>query len=125
MKKNYRKRKGFTLIEMTIVLFIISLLVLIIIPNMTKSRENANAVHKNAMISVVQSQLDDYLDDHPENDEPGRGVSLSKLQTSGYLSNDQVKKASAEKIDIDNSKAPVVTKDGKPINKSDQNSSQS
>ncbi|XIF20384.1 MAG: prepilin-type N-terminal cleavage/methylation domain-containing protein [Acetilactobacillus jinshanensis] len=67
MKKALKKRKGFTLIEMTIVLFIISLLILIIIPNISKSREHAQDVHSNAMVSVVQSQIDAYLDDNPDN----------------------------------------------------------
>ncbi|WP_286007010.1 prepilin-type N-terminal cleavage/methylation domain-containing protein [Ligilactobacillus aviarius] len=44
-----KKVKGFTLIEMAIVLFIISLLILIIIPNINHQRKNAVNVNSNAM----------------------------------------------------------------------------
>lgn len=37
-----KRRRGFTLIEMTIVLFIISLLVLIILPNLNGQRGHAD-----------------------------------------------------------------------------------
>jgi competence protein ComGC len=37
-------KKGFTLIEMTIVLFIISLLILIILPNVTSQKKNARHI---------------------------------------------------------------------------------
>ncbi|MDN6543613.1 MAG: prepilin-type N-terminal cleavage/methylation domain-containing protein, partial [Lentilactobacillus parabuchneri] len=49
MKKQVKKtRSGFTLIEMTIVLFIISLLILIIIPNLSNQRKLAQSVHSSA-----------------------------------------------------------------------------
>ena len=40
-----KKRRGFTLIEMAIVLFIISLLILIILPNIGTQRKHANTVN--------------------------------------------------------------------------------
>ena len=47
MLKKLKKRvaKGFTLVEMTIVLFIISLLILIIVPNLGAQRKHATSVN--------------------------------------------------------------------------------
>ncbi len=65
-KKQVKKmRSGFTLIEMTIVLFIISLLILIIIPNLSNQRKHAQSVHSSAMTEVVQAQIDAYFSQHP------------------------------------------------------------
>ena len=49
-----KKVKGFTLIEMAIVLFIISLLILIIIPNINHQRKNAVNVNSNAMRTELE-----------------------------------------------------------------------
>ena len=53
-----RKREAFTLLEMSIVLFIISLLILIVLPNLTAQRKSAKRIHRDAMVSVVQTQVD-------------------------------------------------------------------
>lgn len=50
---------------MTIVLFIISLLILIIIPNLSNQRKHAQSVHSSAMTEVVQAQIDAYFSQHP------------------------------------------------------------
>ena len=99
-KRVGRSRNGFTLIEMTVVLFIISLLVLIIIPNISSARNHANTVHKHAMVSVVQTQIDDYLDNHSKS-----AVSYDDLVQDGDLTTTQRNKAEAEGINIHNNKA--------------------
>lgn len=46
IKKNQSKNKSaFTLVEMAIVLFIISLLILLIVPNLSKQRTHADKVN--------------------------------------------------------------------------------
>ena len=95
-----KKRAGFTLLEMSIVLFIISLLILIILPNLAQQRQNANRIHRNAMVSVVQTQVDSY-----ENETGHTSVSLDKLQEHNYLTSAQVQKAKKEGITIVNGKA--------------------
>jgi len=89
---------GFTLIEMTIVLFIISLLILIIIPNLSNQRKHAQGIHANAMVSVVQSQFDAYETEFPNQSK----VTLIDLQKKGYLSQKQLKEAQASGIKIKN-----------------------
>ena len=56
MKKT--KMKAFTLVEMAIVIFIISLLILIIMPNVAKQRSNAEKVNTQAL----QAELDTHLE---------------------------------------------------------------
>lgn len=95
-----RRRSGFTLIEMAVVLFIISLLVLIILPNLANQRKHATGVHRDAMVSVVQTQIDLY-----ENENGEGNVSFDALQKSDYLTPEQVQKAQKEKITIVGDKA--------------------
>ncbi|MEZ7170951.1 competence type IV pilus major pilin ComGC [Sporosarcina sp. OR05] len=75
-----KSQKGFTLIEMMIVLLIISVLVLIAIPNVTKHSSTIDQKGCEAFIKMAQGQLQAYLLDHkdPIND-------ISVLVTNGYL----------------------------------------
>lgn len=102
MVKKYLKKKkaGFTLLEMSIVLFIISLLILIILPNLAQQRKNATRIHQNAMVAVVQTQVDAY-----ENETGSANVSLDQLRQRDYLTAAQVQKAKKEHITIINGKA--------------------
>lgn len=95
------KKHGFTLIEMTIVLFIISLLILVIIPNLSNQRKNAQGIHTGAMTSVVQSQIDAYLNEHNSD----LSVTYAQLQNDGYLTKKQIQKAKSEGIKIKNNEA--------------------
>ncbi|MFK3937229.1 competence type IV pilus major pilin ComGC [Alkalihalobacillus sp. NPDC078783] len=60
MKKWLRCKKGFTLVEMLVVLMIISILLLIAIPNMTKNNEVANEKGCEATLKLLQSQVSVY-----------------------------------------------------------------
>ncbi|GAB6092364.1 competence type IV pilus major pilin ComGC [Furfurilactobacillus curtus] len=90
-----RARSGFTLIEMAVVLFIISLLILIILPNITDSRRSATKTHGQALTQVVQTQVDLYQNDHGD-----QTVTFDELQTGKYLTGRQIDKAKAEGIEI-------------------------
>ena len=54
------KRNGFTLIEMLIVLFIITVLILIAIPNITKHFQSVDDKGCNAYVKMVQGQVEAY-----------------------------------------------------------------
>lgn len=95
MKKLNKKRHGFTLLEMAIVLFIISLLILIVLPNLASQRKHASGVHRSAMVSVVQTQIDLY-----QNETGEVKVDFETLQAQDYLTKDQVAKAQKENISI-------------------------
>lgn len=91
-------RRGFTLIEMAIVLFIVALLILIVVPNLSHQKKHAQTVHTSAMTTVVQTQLDTYLDDTDK-----KTATLEELEKTGYLTDKQVNMAKKEGIRISGS----------------------
>ncbi|MDD9138611.1 prepilin-type N-terminal cleavage/methylation domain-containing protein [Fructobacillus sp. CRL 2054] len=97
--RNVVRKKGrsaFTLIEATVVLFIIALLLLLILPNLNRQRERAEATHREAMVGRVQTQVDLYLNDHPDQ----KSVSYEDLRRGDYLTKQQLEKAQKLKIVI-------------------------
>lgn len=94
------RRPAFTLLEMSIVLFIISLLILIVLPNLAQQRKHADRVHGNAMVAVVQTQIDAY-----ENETGANNANYETLQSKDYLTKAQVQRARRNHIVIINGKA--------------------
>lgn len=60
MKKLWKDQRGFTLVEMMIVLLIISVLILISIPNVTKHSANIDEKGCNAFLKMVEGQIQAY-----------------------------------------------------------------
>ncbi|GAQ02034.1 competence type IV pilus major pilin ComGC [Companilactobacillus pabuli] len=81
-------RKGFTLIEMVVVLFIISLLMLIMVPNIVAQKENADKKSDEAFKTTLITQAETYLADHPDK----TTVSVADLQKENYITADQSKR---------------------------------
>ena len=79
------KVKAFTLVEMLVVLLIISVLLLLFVPNLTKQKEAVNDKGKAAVVKVVESQAELYSLDKNED------ASLSKLQADGRITKEQAK----------------------------------
>ncbi len=79
IKKLHSNEKGFTLIEMMIVLLIITILVLIAIPNVTKHSKSIDEKGCAAYIKMVEGQVQAYKMDKKSI------PSLSSLETEGYL----------------------------------------
>ncbi|WP_026674863.1 competence type IV pilus major pilin ComGC [Alkalihalobacterium bogoriense] len=82
MKKLLKKQAGFTLIEMMIVLLIISILLLIAVPNMTKNTAVAGDKSCDATIKLLQTQVGAY-----EVEKGSLPASLQALQDEGYVDN--------------------------------------
>ena len=97
-KVKVKKVKGFTLIEMAIVLFIISLLILIIIPNINHQRKNAVNVNSNAMRTELRTQAQLYLSEHLNTE--ASALTTNMLVTDHYLTNQQAKKLADQKITV-------------------------
>lgn len=79
-----KNQKGFTLIEMLIVLTIISVLLILIVPNLSKKSETVQTKGCEALIQVAESQVQSYRIDHP-------GESIPTIQTlldENYLKSD-------------------------------------
>ena len=86
--KTQKKMSAFTLIEMVLVLFIISLLLLLVIPNINHQRQRANTINTEALDTQFKTQAQLYLEEHPTVDK----VSTSELLKDGYLTEEQAEK---------------------------------
>ncbi len=96
--KRIKQQVGFTLIEMLIVLLIISVLILITIPNVTKHFATVDEKGCKAYISMVQGQVEAYRVDfmvYP---------TIEDLVANGYLKKDETTCPNKEEI--------VITDDG-------------
>ena len=87
MKKLLKKKKGFTLIELLICLFIIGLMMLLIIPNIAKQREEAQKKADDAIVKVIKNQQELYQLDKNVKDKP----SADQLAKENYISAEQLK----------------------------------
>jgi competence protein ComGC len=88
MLKTFRKiiiasERAFTLIEMMIVLLIISVLLLIAVPNMIKSQDVVQDKSTQATVKLVQSQVAAYQMDH----DGTLPASLDELVQQDYVDN--------------------------------------
>ncbi|MFF2448607.1 competence type IV pilus major pilin ComGC [Neobacillus sp. NPDC058068] len=72
--------KGFTLIEMMIVMLVISVLLIVTIPNVAKHNSNINNKGCQAYVKMVQAEVQAY-----EMDNNNKVPTLEDLEKSGYL----------------------------------------
>ena len=90
MKKQlfkWKNNKGFTLVEMVIVLFIISLLSLLFIPNITQTKEKVQTESKGAFETVIKTQAELY-----KLEKGSYPTSLEDLKSNNYINEGQLKK---------------------------------
>lgn len=90
MKKIWKKLrqktvKGFTLVEMLIVLLIISVLMLLFVPNLSKQKDVVREKGDAAVVKVVESQMDLY--EVKTGDKP----TVDDLVEVGYITSEQAK----------------------------------
>lgn len=81
-----KKKKAFTLIELLICLFIIGLMMLLIIPNIAKQREEAQKKSDAAIVKVIENQKELYKLDNKTDKDP----SMDELKTGKYITQEQV-----------------------------------
>ncbi|MUV39649.1 Type II secretion system protein [Lentibacillus sp. JNUCC-1] len=81
-----KNEKGFTLIEMLIVLMVISVLLILIVPNLLNRGENVQEKGCKALVAVVQAQVDQYTIEKSE-----KPRSLQDLVTHNYINKEQRK----------------------------------
>jgi len=82
MKQN--KEAGFTLIEMLIVLMIITVLIILLIPNLSTRSEDVHSRGCEALINTVQAQVQAY-----QLDKGKLPTSLTQLATENYIEEEQ------------------------------------
>lgn len=94
--KRLKQQNGFTLIEMLIVLLIISILILITVPNISKHFATIDKKGCDAYVSMVQGQVEAYRVDlmsYP---------TLQDLVDKGYLKENETTCPNKEEIMITN-----------------------
>ncbi|HEL1739099.1 competence type IV pilus major pilin ComGC [Streptococcus suis] len=79
------KVKGFTLVEMLVVLGIISLLLLLFVPNLSKQKDAIQKKGDAAVVKVVESQMELYELEYDEE------ATVEDLQQAGYITEKQAK----------------------------------
>lgn len=79
-----KKAKAFTLLEMLMVLLIISVLMLLFIPNLSKQKEKVTDKGNAAVVKIVENQAELY--ELNEGKKPG----LSELEKNGNITKNQV-----------------------------------
>lgn len=88
--------KGFTLIEMLIVLMIISVLIILIVPNLSGRSADVNEQGCEALVSLVQTQVDAfYIEKHKYPND------LDELVTEGYIKSEQKTCSNNQSITLD------------------------
>src|SRR5690625_7709642 len=93
----FKNNHGFTLIEMLIVLMIISVLIILIVPNLGGKSKEVNDKGCDALVSVVQAQVDTYhlvIGDYT--------ASLDTMETAGYISKKQKTCSNNKSFEISN-----------------------
>ncbi len=83
-----RRKRGFTLIEMLIVLVVVALLMAIIIPNVAGQRARIDKQAAVNIAEILETQANTYLLVENDND-----VSLGELLAGGYITSKQAVEA--------------------------------
>ncbi|HAA8677961.1 TPA_asm: competence protein ComG [Listeria monocytogenes] len=96
-KIDWRDERGFTLVEMLIVLLVVSVLLLLTILNIVSQSKSINDKGCEAFISMVQGQVQSYQLD--KNSIP----SVADLVSGGYLKANQKSCPNGNSIKIDSS----------------------
>lgn len=103
--KRLKNQKGFTLIEMLIVMLIITVLIAIAIPNVSKQTSAVDEKGCKAFVQMVQGQVESYRMDEK------KVPTVTELVTEGYLKADET---NCPNGDIVNISADGVVSSSKP-----------
>ncbi|MCZ8534816.1 competence type IV pilus major pilin ComGC [Psychrobacillus psychrodurans] len=107
MKKLLKNNRGFTLVEMMIVLLIISVLILISIPNVTKHSANIDEKSCQAFVKMLEGQVAAYKIEHK------KIPSLAELEEGGYLPGIDTTCPNGDPVSIDASTGKVNSNNNK------------
>ncbi len=88
-------KKGFTVLEMILVLTVIAVIVLVTVPNITQKKEIIDNVGCEALVEVVNAQI--LLFDLNEGEVPS---SINELVSLGYITDSQTTCPDGSNIEI-------------------------
>ncbi|MBS4173454.1 competence type IV pilus major pilin ComGC [Bacillus sp. FJAT-49736] len=98
--KYTKSQKAFTLIEMLVVLLVITILIFVAIPNITKHSKSINNKGCEAFVNMVQGQVEAY-----EMEFHTYPASVNELVNKGFLQESRAKCSNGNSI--------IIDKDGK------------
>ena len=93
----FKDQKAFTLVEMLVVLMIISVLIILIVPNLSNQTKTVNSKRCEALISVVQSQTNAYY-----LEKGSYPSSIDTLASEKFIKNEQKTCPNDKNLKIDN-----------------------
>ena len=96
MKKQDKNKNAFTLLEMLMVMFIISVLLLLTIPNITKHKQTVDEKGCESYADMVQTQVTAY-----ELAEGKLPASIGALESAGYIPSSTCSDGTTLKLDGD------------------------
>lgn len=99
-----KNQRGFTLIEMLIVLFVISILMIITIPNITKNQSSIKKKGCEAFVQMVQGQVQAFEIDH--NKWP---ASVTELKDGLYITETSCPNGDAINIDANGTVTSIAS----------------
>lgn len=97
-----KNEKGFTLIEMMIVLLIISILLIVTLPNITRHNSKINSTGCEAFIKMVEAEVQAYYIDNSSYPD-----STEDLVAEGYLIEGQTTCPNGKALSINNGSVNV------------------
>ncbi len=100
--KKIKEQRAFTLIEMMIVLLIISILLIVTLPNITKHNSKINSTGCEAFIKMVEAEVQAYYMDNSSYPD-----STEDLVAEGYLKEGQTTCPNGKKLSINNGAVDV------------------
>ncbi|WP_440895842.1 competence type IV pilus major pilin ComGC [Amphibacillus sp. Q70] len=98
-----KKETGFTLIEMLIVLAIITLLLILIVPNLADQNEEVHNKGEDALVQMAESQVQAYYIDKGKYPN-----SVRQLVNENYLSTDELANGTKRLVFKDNNTYEVT-----------------
>ncbi|MDU2025843.1 MAG: prepilin-type N-terminal cleavage/methylation domain-containing protein [Finegoldia magna] len=100
-----KKKKGFTLLELLVVLAILAILIAIAIPVYKNQKEKAAITAHNANVRVLETAVESYKQDHgeyPENVDALKGNYIKSVPKVPSSNNENLKGQSSYEIDKKN-----------------------
>lgn len=89
-------KKGFTLVELLVVIVILAVIMSIAIPSITSSIERSKDKQKTQIIKLIESAGELYIDKHKNTVKPGQ-ITLDKLIGDGLITAQEMKDPFNEK----------------------------